>query len=151
MSTYTYSRRRKTIPANLTLERPTAALDAKSIIALEWIALWAGSYGSATPSPATTIRRALQFLAQHLGQLVDPGHIRAELLRFEEAGKGHGTARTLTEARARIEAHLECPGAQPMDSWRDALHSQEHREESRRMLEAVEARMGALRPARGQR
>jgi hypothetical protein len=131
---------RKTTTALLGLEKHTAALDARSLVALDWASFWAHKHTRLRPVPAVVIRRALVCLAEHLSN-VDPEHIAAECRAFEDAGKGSGSARSLTEARARIEVHQEAPAAQPMDHWRDALHSKEERAESRRMLEALEKRM----------
>jgi hypothetical protein len=133
----------KTITALQGLEKHTAALDGRSLVALEFATFWARNQTRLRPVPAVVIRRALVCLADHLSSL-DPERIAAECRAFEDAGKGSGSARSLTEARARIEVHQECPAEQPMDHWRDALHSKEERAESRRMLDALEKRMEQL-------
>lgn len=135
---------RTTITALGGLEKHTATLDARSAVALEFITHWCRRRTNLRPVPAAVIRRALVLLAEHLSGLdeeLQAGECRA----FEQAGRGSGTARTLTEARARIETHRECPARQPMDDWRDALYSIEERAEMRRTLAALEKHLGAAR------
>jgi hypothetical protein len=134
---------RTTITALQGIEKLTAALDARSLVALDWASFWAHKHTRLRAVPAVVIRRALMCLADHLSTL-DPERITAEARAFEEAGEGSGSARSVTEARARIEVHQEAPAAQPMGHWRDALHSKEERAESRRMLDALEKRMEEL-------
>jgi hypothetical protein len=124
------------------IETTKADLDARSIVALEWTQLWARRHLRINPLGPVVVRRALCLLADHLSNL-DADRLAAERRAFSDASAGSGSARSLTEARARIEHHQEAPGAQPMDHWRDALQSKEERAESKRMLEALEQRVAA--------
>jgi hypothetical protein len=136
---------RKTITALATVEKPVASLDADSLVALEWSQLWALNHAGVKPVPSVVMRRALCLLARHLSALPpDDGLHRAEALAFQQAGKGNGSARSLTEARARMEAHLEAPGRQPMASWLDALYSPKQRAEGRETAAAIEVHMAQL-------
>lgn len=132
---------RQTITALRGIEKHTAALDARSAVALEFATFWARRHTGLRPAPAVVIRRALQLLAEHLSALpeVDPEgrSLARECRAFLEAGAGHGSARSLTEARARIEDHLEAPARQPMAHWKDALFSQAERAEQRRIVAAA--------------
>lgn len=139
MKTTTVRPRR--LAAAKSLESTMAALDAQSIVALEWAALTYARHFHVHATPAVVIRRALQLLALHLT------HIEAEDLpgegqHLERTALGQGSARSLTEARARIETHRGTPGLQPMDSWLDALHSPEERA----TVEAVNAAFDARFP-----
>ena len=136
------STQRTSITALGGIEKHTASLDAQSAVALEFATFWAGRYVALRPAPTVVIRLALQLLAGHLSTLDELG-INAECRAFMDAGKGRGTARTLTHARARIEDHLEAPARQPMAHWHDALHSKEERADTRRMLDAMERHMEA--------
>jgi hypothetical protein len=141
------SHHRTTITALGGLEKHTASLDAQSAVALEYATFWAHRHTDLRPVPATVIRRALRLLAAHLSCLdtgVDSLEVKPECRAFIDAGKGSGTARSLTEARARIEDHREAPARQPMGHWLDALHSKSERDESRRMLEALEKHLRPL-------
>ena len=129
------------ISASAVVERHTAPLDARSAVALAFADFWTHQHGSIHPAPAVIIRRALQLLADHLGTL-QADDILHEVRAFRAAGKGQGSALTLTQARARLEDHQKAPARQPMDSWRDALDSVEDRKASRAMLEKLEALMG---------
>lgn len=129
------------ISASSVVERHTAPLDARSAVALAFADFWTHRHGSIRPAPAVIIRRALQLLADHLGTL-EADDILHEVRAFRVAGKGEGSALTLTQARARIEDHQDAPGRQPMNDWRDALQSVEDRRESRAMLDRLEALMG---------
>jgi hypothetical protein len=70
--------------------------------------------------------------------------MHTENRQFLEAAKGRGTARSLTEARARIEDHLEAPARQPMEHWNDALYSPAERAQSRALMAALEAHLERL-------
>jgi hypothetical protein len=97
-------RGRRTITALSTLERPTASLDAHSSIALEWAAHHIHAHQRLKPQPAVLIRRALCLYVAHLGRLEEPEQLKAEAVALDTAARGSGTAITLTEARARLEA-----------------------------------------------
>ena len=127
-------------PSN-TVERHAAPLDARSAVALAFIDFWTERHATIKPAAGTTIRRALQLLAGHLSSL-DGEDISSEVRAFRSAGKGEGSALSLTQARARIENHLRAPAAQPMLHWRDALEDQHERRESLAMLERLEELMG---------
>lgn len=128
-----------------TLEKPAANLDAKSLVALEWIKFWIHRHESQSPAPAVVIRLALQVLAQHLSS-VEPNEVRGLVNRFREAAKGSGGAISLTQARARIEEHLRAPGAQPMDHWEDALYSAEELKDRADIVSRLEAHMASAFP-----
>lgn len=122
------------------IEKEHASLDARSAVALAFCAFWMARHGSANPQPAVIIRRALQLLAEHLSQ-TDGDGIGVERQAFLQAAAGSGSALTLTQARARIEAHIEAPARQPMADWRDALFSQQQRQDTADMLHRLEASM----------
>lgn len=137
------SNNRTTVTALGGIEKHTASLDGRSLVALEFASFWARKHTRLRPVPAVVIRRALVCLADHLSNL-DPDHIAAECRAFGDAGKGSGSARSVTEARARIEQASEFPALQPMGHWLDALQSKEEREHLRKVTEAVNQRMEEL-------
>jgi hypothetical protein len=130
------------------VEKHTAGLDARSIVALEWTQHWLQHHTSLKAPAAVIARRALALLADHLSNL-DPRAVAREGHLLRDAGRGKGSAVTLTEARARLERHIEtyrgkdAPGPQPMGHWLDMLDSIEERRASRAMLDRLEALMGA--------
>lgn len=130
-------RTRHTIAARNTQERPTASLDAESAVCLEWAAHQMAALHNLRPQPAVVIRRALSVYVHHLMHM-DPDHTRGELMALDQAGKGTGTARTLLEARARMEA---CQGT-PM-AWAEARYSPEQRKEQQDTMAAIEKSLGA--------
>jgi hypothetical protein len=134
------SRARQTVLAANTLESVNAALDSRSILALEWAQHWATVRGSPRPRPAVILRRALAVYAGHLDGQQGPEAANAELIALAQAGKGHGTARDTTAGRARLEAAGRGPIA-----WLDVAHSLESRKLSQDINAALEARMGASR------
>jgi hypothetical protein len=129
-----------------TLEKPAAHLDAKSMVALDWLRFWVNKHESREPPPSVVIRVALQVLAQHCSS-IDGNEVSSTVRRFRDAGKGSGSATTLTEARARIENHLRAPGAQPLDHWEQALHSQADLTDKADFLQRMEAHMAGLFPS----
>lgn len=130
------------VTASNTIERLSAPLDARSLVALEFAAFWAHKYAAVRVPAAVLIRRALSVYADHISGIEGPC-IAGEIHRVREAGKGIGSALTLTEARARIEDHRRAPAAQPMSHWQDALISASERREGRAMLDRLEAFMAA--------
>lgn len=130
-----------------TIEKPAAHLDAQSMVALDWLRFWVAKHDSREPPPSVVIRVALQVLAQHCSS-IEPHDIHSTVRRFRDAGKGHGNATSLTQARARIEAHLRAPGAQPMDRWEQALHSQAELQEKADFLARMEVHMERLEAGR---
>jgi hypothetical protein len=103
---------RRTVPALGTLERPTAGLDCRSVIALEWAQHWALTRTRIKPQPGVVIRRALDLYADHLCRLPATDEATQQERRaIERAAKGSGSARLLTEARARLEAAEGLPVA----------------------------------------
>ncbi len=129
------------------VEKHTAGLDARAVVALEWSQHWLQRHTSLKAPAAVLVRRALVLLADHLSNL-DPQEVAREGHLLRDAGRGKGSAVTLTEARARLERHVEtyrgkdAPGPQPMAHWRDMLDSIEDRNASRAMLDKLEALMG---------
>lgn len=128
--------KRGSIAARNTLERPTAALDAHSLICMEWAAHHLAAREKLRPQPAVILRRALDVYVGHLQSL--PG-TRSELIALESAGRGTGSARMLTEARARLEAAEGRPMA-----FREVRYSPQQLREQREMLEALERHMEGL-------
>ena len=128
------------ISASNVIERHTAPLDARSAVALEFASYWCHKHATIKPAPAVIFRRALQLLAGHLSSL-EGEDIAAETRAFRDAGRGEGSALTLTQARARIEDHIAAPARQRMDDWRDALHAPEERRQMSEMLVRLEALM----------
>ena len=134
------------------IEKHTAGLDARSVVALEWSQHWLQRHTSLKAPAAVIVRRALVLLADHLSN-IDPPEVAHEGHLLRDAGHGKGSAVTLTEARARMERHVETyrgpsmPGPQPMGHWLDMLHSIEERKASRQMLDKLEALMGDEVPA----
>jgi hypothetical protein len=130
-----------------TVEKHTSGLDARSIVALEWTQHWLQRHTSLKAPAAVIVRRALVLLADHLSNL-DAREVAHEGHILRDAGRGKGSAVTLTEARARLERHVEtyrgkdAPGPQPMGHWLDMLHSIEDRKASRAMLDKLELLMG---------
>lgn len=146
MSTVRQSTGLSRVVIGSTIERQAIALDARSIVALEWVQLWAQRNALLRLAPAAVVRRALVLLAEHLSRL-EPEAIAGEGHRLREAAKGSGSAVSLVEARARFERNAETyrspqmPGPMPLPHWRDALESPEARKESRRLLDSLEALM----------
>lgn len=128
-------RTRKSIAARNALERPTAALDAHSLVCLEWAAHFIQAHERLAPQPGVTIRRALAVYCQHLQKLDET---RGELWALERAGRGDGSARLVTEARARMEG---CKGAM---SFAEARYSPEQIKEQRELMAALERRLEEL-------
>jgi hypothetical protein len=134
-----------------TIEKPAAPLDARSVVALEWSQHWLQRHASLRVPPAVLIRRALQVLADRLSNL-EPDEFAREGHLMRDAARGKGSAVSLTEARARMERHVESsrgpmsPGPQPMAHWHDMLHSIEERRETRQMLDRLEAIMAEQFP-----
>jgi hypothetical protein len=133
--------RRKTITAVGTLERPTAGLDAYSLVAVDWVTAWASTRGRLKPQPAVIMRRALGLLVEHLSHLDAEEDeekrdeaTQRELLALHRAAKGSGSARTLTECRARLEA---AEGRKV--SFIEVLHSPEARQATAAVNAAMEA------------
>ena len=133
------------ITASNTIERHSAPLDARSIVALEFASFLAYRHARLKVPPAVLIRRALALLADHMSNLEGP-ELAGEMHRIREAGKGSGSALTLTQARARIEEHQRAPGAQAMSHWHDALRSTQENREGREMLARLEAVMAERFP-----
>ena len=109
-------------PGN-TIERHAAPLDPHSAVALAFIEFWTERHATIKPAAGTTIRRALQLLAGHLSAL-DGEDIASEVRAFRSAGKGEGSALTLTQARARIENHVSVRADQDMSHRADRIVSQ---------------------------
>jgi hypothetical protein len=136
------------VTTGATIEKQSAALDTRSVVALEWSLHWLQRHAAVKVAPAVVIRRALVLLADHLSNL-QPEDIAREDHNLRDAAKGKGSAVSLTEARARMERHVEtyrgpeAPGPQPMGHWQDMLCSIEERRESRQMLERLEQLMEA--------
>ncbi len=126
-----------------TLERASASLDARSAVALEWVTFYCARHGSVKVAPAVVIRRALELLAEHCSNL-DGQEVAREMRAFVDAGRGEGTARSLTEARARIEDHIRAPAAQPMAHWLDALQPKEDRLASAALLAKLESVLASI-------
>jgi len=158
MSSLTASTTHRAGPSRLTaqstIEKPAAHLDARSVVALEWSRHWLQRHASVKAPPAVVIRRALQVFADHLSNL-DPREVAHEGHLMRSAARGIGSVVSLTEARARMERHVEtyrgpnAPGPQPMQHWHDMQYSIEERRESRQMLERLEAAMAAQFPENG--
>jgi hypothetical protein len=134
---FEYDIRRKTVQALGTLERPTAGLDCRSIVALEWTSQWASTRGRLMPQAGVILRRALSLYVDHLSRIEDPEGTQRELEAIHRAAKGTGTARTLTEARARLEA---AEGRRV--AFLEVLQSPESRKLVDSIDAAVEARCG---------
>lgn len=128
------------IAASNTIERPAAHLDASSVVALEFCAFWLHKHTRIRAPSAVIIRRALALLADHVSNLTGD-EVAREAHTIRDAGKGSGSALSLTQARARIEEHLRAPAAQPMDHWHDALRSAQENREGRELLARMEAIM----------
>ena len=133
------------ITASNTIERPSAHLDARSVVALEFSAFWLHKHASIKVPPAVLIRRGLVLLAEHLSHL-EGSEMDREVHTLRDTGKGSGSALSLTQARARIEEHLRAAAAQPMGHSHDALRSIQENREGRESLARVEAHMAALFP-----
>ena len=83
------------------------------------------------------LRRALDTYVTLLGRLVDDEAVQQEMHALREAAKGRGSARSATEARARLEAAGERPVA-----FLDVLHSPEQRRQVAELNAALEVRCG---------
>jgi hypothetical protein len=126
------------ITTERTIEKPASNLDARSVVALEWVQHWVQRHTSLKVPAPVVIRRALVALADRLSHLPSTD-IAAEGQVFRDAARGCGSAITLTEARARMERHVQTPGLQPMAHWLDMLYSIEERRTTLDMLERLEA------------
>lgn len=129
---------RTTIPATNGLEKISVNLDATSLASLEWCQHWVKVRHRLTPATAVIVRRALRHYARHLDSL-DEDESRREYPQVNAAAQGVGTARRLTEARARIEGSP----FRPM-RLNEALHSPQELAEMKTTLEAIETRMSTF-------
>jgi hypothetical protein len=136
MNINTTSQGPRTIAATCTLERTQASLDGESVVRLEWAQHFCRTRGRLRPQPAVILRRALDTYTGLLCRLGDDEEaIRREMQALQAAARGRGSARSTTEARARLEAADGRPVA-----FLDVLHEPAARHLVASVNAAAEAR-----------
>lgn len=121
------------------LERPVTSLDGRSAAVLAWAAHWHRAHTGLDPQAGVLMRRALALYSHHL-EALQGDRVRAEEVSVVECSKGSGTAVTLTEARARIEA---ADAARRPLRLMVAMHRPEELQQHAAMVRALDGAMAA--------